>query len=168
MEKKRRQFLLFGTLLGLSPYIYAEELSKFDKIFEKVKLTIYAVQTHMFPTLNKIPSAEQMQVIQFLFETITHKSYDKDIRAFVIEGAQELIQRENGKFVHMTEKEKEQSLREYEKTNYGSTWLSRIMTITMEGMFSDPIYGANINKAGWKALNSYGGEPRPQRRYLDV
>ena len=40
------------------------------------------------------------------------------------------------------------------------------MTITMEGMFSDPIYGSNIKESGWKALGAYGGFPRPKTKYL--
>ena len=41
------------------------------------------------------------------------------------------------------------------------------MTITMEGMFSDPVYGSNIKEDGWKALGAYGGFPRPKTKYLE-
>jgi hypothetical protein len=165
---KRRNFLILGSVLGLSPYIQAKELSTFDRSFKKVESAISAVQEHMFPKGSKIPSAASMNVTQFLFETIRHKSYDKDIRAFVLEGAEELMKRENGQFTSMNAKDKEQALRAYEETNYGSNWLSRIMTITMEGLFSDPIYGSNIKESGWKALGSYGGMPRPMSRYIEL
>ena len=163
---KRRNFLILGSVLGLSPYIHAKELSTFARSFKKVEPTISAVQEHLFPKGSKIPSAVSMYVTHFLFETISHKSFDKDIRVFVIEGAEELMKREKGEFISMGSQEKEQALRAYEKTNYGSNWLSRIMTITMEGMFSDPIYGSNIKESGWKALGSYGGLPRPTSRYI--
>ena len=165
---KRRNFLILGSVLGLSPYIQAKELSIFEKSFRKVESTISAVQEHMFPKGSKIPSAASMNVTQFLFETITHKSYDKDIRVFVLEGAEELMKREKRQFSSMNAKDREQALRAYEKTNYGSNWLSRIMTITMEGLFSDPIYGSNIKESGWKALDSYGGLPRPASRYISL
>ena len=164
---KRRQFLILGSILGLSPYIQAKEINAFAKEFQQVKSTIEAVQRHMFPADSKIPSAMAMNTIQFLFETITHKSFDRDIKAFVLEGAKELESREKREFVSMTEKEKEKVLRAYEETNYGSSWLSRIMTLTMEGLFSDPIYGSNIKEAGWKSLNAFGGFPRPKTRYLE-
>jgi len=154
--------------LGLIPYIEAKELSAFDNVFQKIEPTIEAVQKHMFPDGSKLPSALSMNVTQFLFETITHKSYDKDIRAFVLEGAEELIKREKGRFVSMTDREKEKALRAYEETNYGSNWLSRIMTLTMEGIFSDPVYGSNTKEAGWKALHAYGGLPRPKTRYIEL
>ncbi|HHO65095.1 MAG TPA: gluconate 2-dehydrogenase subunit 3 family protein, partial [Epsilonproteobacteria bacterium] len=89
-----------------------------------------------------------------------------DIRAFILEGAKELDDRTKGKFLSMTVKEKEKALRAYEDTGYGSNWLARIMTVTMEGLFSDPVYGSNKKEAGWKALGAYGGLPRPKTRYI--
>ena len=163
----RRQFLILGSLLGLSSYMKANESHTFDKEFKKVKSTIEAVQEHMFPTGTKLPSVKAMHAIQFLYETITHQSYDRDIKVFVLEGAQELIRRERGGFVSMSYAEKEKALRAYEETNYGSSWLERIMTLTMEGMFSAPIYGSNIKEAGWKSVQSFGGYPRPKTKYTE-
>jgi hypothetical protein len=165
---KRRKFLIIGSALGLSPYISAKEISDFEKTFKKVELIISAVQEHLFPEESKLPSAKSMNATQFLFETMIHKSFDKDIKAFVIEGAKELEIREKGRFISMTEEEKEKALRAYEKTNYGRNWLSRIMTMTMEGLFSDPIYGSNIQEVGWQAISSYGGLPRPTTRYIEL
>jgi len=170
---KRRNFLILGSVLSLSPYIDAKESnspeqSTFGKEFKKVEKLIASVQEHMFPERSKIPSAKSMDVTTFLFETITHKSYDKDIRGFILEGAEELDTRTKGRFLSMTAKEKEKALRAYENTGYGSNWLSRIMTVTMEGLFSDPVYGSNKKEAGWKALNAYGGMPRPKTRYVEL
>jgi hypothetical protein len=165
---KRRTFLLFTSLLGLSPYLHAKEISTFTKAFKSVEQTISSVQAHLFPEGGKLPSAKAMNLSTFLFETVKHKSYDRDIRAFVIEGAKELELREKGKFTTLSTPEKEKALRAYEETNYGSSWLSRMMTLGMEGLFSDPIYGSNINEAGWKALGSYGGFPRPKTKYMQT
>jgi len=165
---KRRNFLLLSTMLGLSPYIDAKEISTFEMAFKPVKATIQAVQEHMFPEGSKLPSAKKMQTIHFLFETVNHKSYDRDIRAFVIEGAKELIGREKGKFISMSSTEKEKALRAFEETSYGSNWLSRILTLTMEGLFSAPVYGSNKNETGWKSLKAYGGRPVPKMRYISL
>jgi len=167
MKLKRRHFLIASTFFGVSSYMNAQDVNAFKKEYRKVKPLIEAVQHHMFPAFSKIPSAKSMHAVLFLFETMTHKSFDKDIRAFVLEGAEELMRREKS-FLRMSSKEKETALRKYERTSYGSAWLSRIMTITMEGMFGDPIYGSNVKEAGWKALNAYAGLPRPRKRYLDV
>lgn len=166
---KRRKFLILSSVLGLSSSLVGRDNSLLlDKSLRDVTKTIQSVQQHLFPEESKIPSARSMNATQFLLETVMHPSYDKDIRLFVIEGAEELESREDGKFTALSEKEKEHALRAYEETNYGSNWLSRIMTLTMEGIFSDPIYGSNVKEAGWKALGSYGGLPRPTTRYIKL
>ena len=163
---QRRNFLILGSALGLSPLLKARTSDPFTREFEEVKETIAAVQEHMFPEGSALPSAREMNTIGFLYETVSHKTYDRDIRAFVIEGARELQQREKGRFAAMSPQEKEKALRTYEESSYGSNWLSRIMTLTMEGMFGDPIYGSNVKEAGWKTLHSFGGQPRPHSRYI--
>ena len=167
---KRRKFLILGSVLGLSSSLVGKNNNNvvFSESLKNVEKIIQSVQQHLFPEGSEIPSAQSMNVTQFLLETITHPTYDKDIRVFVIEGAQELENREKGKFTSLSDEEKERALRAYEETHYGSNWLSRIMTLTMEGMFSDPIYGSNVKEAGWKALGSYGGLPRPTTRYIKL
>jgi hypothetical protein len=162
----RRNILILASLFGLSSYLQGKSKPAPIKSIKEVENIIQAVQEHLFPVGNKIPSAKEMRSIIFLFDTINHKSYDKDIRQFVIEGAKEFDTFSKGKFVKLSKKQKEKKLREFENTNYGSSWISRIMTLTMEGLFSDPIYGSNINEAGWKALAAYGGVPRPNTRYI--
>jgi len=166
MIKRRRDFLIWGSLLGISPYLHAKDLHRDEKAFRQIEPTIAAVQEHMFPSGSKLPSAKAMNATQFLFETVIHQSFDRDIRRFVLEGAKELESREKGRFASMSHQEKENALRAFEETTYGRSWLSRIMVLTMEGMFADPIYGSNTKEAGWKAINAYGGLPRPQTRYI--
>lgn len=167
-KMKRRKFLILGSVFGICTYVQAKEISDFEKAFKKVESTLSAVQEHMFPEESKLPSAKSMNATQFLFETMSHKSFDKDIKAFVLKGAKELEKQEKGRFARLTSKEKEKALREYEETNYGSSWLSRIMTLTMEGLFSDPIYGSNVNGRGWESLHAYGGFPRPKIKYMEA
>ena len=165
---KRRNFLILGSLLGLTPYIQAKEISDFEKTFQALKPTFEAVQEHLFPEGSKIPSARSMHLTKFLFETMNHHSFDKDIKAFVLDGVKELEKREHGRFSSMSTQEKEKALRAYEETAYGKSWLSRMMTLSLEGLLSDPIYGSNVKEAGWKAISSYGGFPRPSSRYIEL
>lgn len=168
MDIKRRNFLVYASMVTFSPHLDARSDLKFERKFKEVKEIIYAVQKHMFPVNTIVSLVEKPSVIAFIFKTLAHKSFDKEIRVFVIEGAQEFAQRTQGKFFTMSYKDREKALRAYEETEYGSAWLSRIMTLTFEGMLSDPIYGANEEGRGWKALHTSGGEPRPKKRYLNV
>jgi len=163
---KRRNFLILGSLFGLSSHLSGKRSLLPSRQQKETEATIQAVQEHLFPEGNTIPSAKSMQLTQFLFETIGDQSYDRDIRAFVIEGAKELQIREKGRFPSLSMSQKEKALRAYEKTEYGKSWIERIMTLSMEGLFSDPVYGSNIQESGWKALRAYGGQPRPRTRYI--
>lgn len=166
----RRYFLisagLFTILFGAK--IQETQKSKLFSLFESLIPTIEAVQNHLFPQGGKIPSAKEMNAIGFLKETLLHRSFDRDTRDFVIEGAKELIARTDGKFVAMDENQKERALRAYEETDYGSSWLHRIMILTMEALFGDPLYGSNIHQSGWRAIGIFGGEPRPTSRYCQI
>ena len=165
---KRRNFLILGSALGLFTYFKLKKSDDFSVAFKKVESTIMAVQEHMFPQNSKLPSAKLMNVNQFLFETMSHKSFDKDIKAFVLEGAKELEKSIDRDFSGLAFEEKESVLRAYEETTYGSAWLSQIMTLTMEAFFCDPIYGANTKEQNWAILGAYVGLPRPQKRYMGV
>lgn len=165
-EMTRRDFLATSAAAGLSVSLHAQEADAETKTLEAALPLIAAVQQHMFPEAGSLPSAKAMDAVTFLKETITHGSYDRDIRRFVIEGAQELDRRTKGKFLTMNHAKKEAALRSYEESRYGSNWLTRIMTLTMEAIFSDPIYGSNIGQKGWKSVGSSGGVPRPKERYI--
>jgi len=163
---RRRNFMILGSIIGISPYLSAQSITLEQKRFAKIKKTIATVQAHMLPDHTALPSARSMHTIDFLEETIFHSTYDRDIRRFVIDGAEELERREGGKFTTYDTTRKEKALRAYETDSYGSNWLSRIMTLSMEAMLGDPIYGSNIGESGWKAVESFGGLPRPRTRYM--
>ncbi|HQR73036.1 MAG TPA: gluconate 2-dehydrogenase subunit 3 family protein [Sulfurovum sp.] len=161
---KRRNFLILGSALGLFSYLKLKKSDDFEVAFKNVKPTIEAVQGHMFPQNSKLPLS--LQTSLFMYETMSHPSFDKDIRVFVLEGASELEKRHDNHFTSLAAQEKEIALRAYEETNYGSAWLSQIMTLTLEAHFSDPIYGVNKNEKYWDEVGAYGGLPRPKQRYI--
>ena len=165
---KRRNFLILGSAFGLFTYLKLKKSDDFEVAFKKVKPTIEAVQEHLFPQNSKFPSADSMLVSLFLFEAMSHPSFDKDIRTFVLEGANELEKRHHNSFTTLSAKEKEIALRAYEETSYGSAWLSQMMTLTLEALFSDPIYGVNKNDKYWEVVGAYGGIPRPKQRYIGM
>ncbi len=161
---KRRNFLILGSALGLFSYFKLKKTDDFEVTFKKAKPTIEAVQEHMFPQNSKFPLSVQTSL--FMYETMSHPSFDKDIRAFVLKGANELEKRHDNHFTSLATKEKEIALRAYEETNFGSAWLSQIMTLTLEALFADPIYRVNKNEKYWDVVGAYGGLPRPKQRYI--
>lgn len=163
---KRRVFLAVSALSAVSTMLSSKEVPVKKNLSKDHYSLIEAVQLHMFPEGNDLPSATAFRATQFLQATIFHPSYDKDIRTFVIEGAEKLREREKGRFLHYSEKKKEEALRAYEETSYGDGWLDRIMVLSLEAFLSDPIYGGNFRQTGWNALQTRGGDPRPSTRYI--
>ena len=166
----RRKFMIASSVIGgaFAVQVYSTETSLvvLKKRLDMVLGTIVSVQLHMFPPASLGFSFSIQALENFLRHTLFVAQYDPDIRLFVIEGAAQLMAMEKERFVVMDWHKKEQLLRQYEKTNYGSAWLSRILTLTMEALFSDPIYGVNRDEKMWQVLESYGGYPRPKSEYM--
>lgn len=165
---ERRFFLRLSSILGVSVYLPAKQTHHFEKDFKEILPTIVGVQMHMFPKESKLSIQSAMHMTKFMADTLTHKSFDKDIRKFILEGAEVFMRREKVIFASLSVQKREEALRAYESTSYGKAWLSRILTMGLEGTLSDPLYGENREEKGWKALATFGGMPRPQRRYIDV
>ena len=163
-DMNRRHFIGSCIVAGM-PALFASERKTEPDFPSDAYAVIEAVQQHMFPEGNLLPGAKRFHATPFLAETVMHPSYDKDIRVFVIEGAEELQTREKQKFLNYDEAQREKALRSYEETVYGSGWLDRILLLSLEGLLSDPLYGGNYGMSGWKALETRGGEPRPTVRY---
>ncbi len=170
MRVERRAFLAGAGVVGAALCLpqSSEASGKSAKALEEAAPVIAAVQQHMFPKGSKLPDAETMCMTRFLTETVLHPTYDRDIRAFVIEGAKELMLREKGKLLGYNHGAMEAALRRYEATDYGSNWLSRIMILSLEALLGDPVYGSNVGEAGWRTVQSFGGQPRPKTRYIQL
>jgi len=170
MRVERRAFLVGAGMAGAALCLpqQGRAAEKDADLFGEAAPVIAAVQRHMFPKGGRLPDAETMHMTRFLMDTVSHPTYDRDIRAFVIEGAKELMLREKGKLLGYDHDVMEAALRRYEATDYGSNWLSRIMILSLEALLGDPVYGSNVGEAGWKAVQSFGGRPRPRTRYIQL
>jgi gluconate 2-dehydrogenase gamma chain len=163
----RRSFLSVCSIEGTS-LLFASSKQNTNILSNEQFLTIQTVQQHMFPDNNLIPSAKTFRATKFLIETISHHTFDRDIRKIVIDGATELQNRENNKFLTYNSHKIEKALRSYEESSYGSNWLNQIMILSLEALMSDPIYGGNYNQLGWDSLKTKGGTPRPKKRYIEL
>ena len=161
----RRTFISASAVGGIS-FLLAKEVSAKERLPEELYKIIQKVQEHLFPEGTLLPSAHLFGATVFLEETVYHSSYDKDIRAFVLDGAKELKSMHKELFLKYDEKQMESALRKFEKTKMGDNWLSRVMILSIEALLSDPIYGGNFQELGWKALETTGGSPRPTSRYV--
>lgn len=133
--------------------------------------TIAAVQQHLFPGGDGAPSAADVGAAEYLYMTMRHESFDYEVRDFILLGAQWAEQEAQGVFGRafdvLGETEREQVCRilhnEYAQ---GEAWLSTMISYSLEALLGDPIYGCNIDEAGWQWLAHTPGLPRPTKRFV--
>jgi len=60
-------------------------------------------------------------------------------------------------------------MRQLQSGSVGGRWGGRFMRVmvvlTLEGLFSDPVYGGNQQEVGWKLIGFQPQEPRPRCPY---
>ncbi len=135
---------------------------------ERLFALIAAVQRHFFPKGLHMPDADTFNAPSYLRDAVTHSSFDPDIRDLLFEGAERFDRFCDKEFVSMSEKQRENTLRKFEESDFGSYWLAQIMNLTLEALLADPIYGGNTNECGWMAFELTPGNPRPKERYCGV
>ncbi len=186
----RREFMTRTALLGSLALSYpaaalAElRLSK-DKLFTADWLnnpdwqTIAAVQEVLFPAADDIPGASDIASTDYLYKAIENPNADGEDRDFIFKGIgwlDGLTQEHHKKtFVQLSVEQQEKIIQQIVKSRAGRNWVSMLLSYTLEALLSDPVYGGNKNKAGWKWLQHQPGYPAPatdktwdqllQRRY---
>ncbi len=166
----RRKFISTAGILALygsTKILYSSELltqKEHKTLFE----IIFTVQRHFFPKGLHMPDADTFGATEYLKEAVFHNSFDPDTRAVLFEGAKRVEKMSYGRFQDFSFEKKEKLLRRFEESSFGSYWLSRIMDLTLEALFADPVYGGNTNETGWKSFNLLPGNPRPKKRYCGV
>ena len=134
--------------------------------------TISHVQAHLFPAGKNIPSAKDVNAKAFLYAALSDPDRADADRAFIKQGLldlQALCWKNYQKtFIQLDPLEKEQSLRQLEKTKQGRRWLTHLLGYIFEALLTDPVYGGNPDEIGWKWLEHQAGFPRPtlETRYF--
>ncbi len=123
------------------------------------------------------PGALEVGALEFIEWTLKDPFYDEDIQRFVLEGIDSLNRKSHRQYGRsFAELKVEIQYQMIEAmARRGDAWLSRMITLALEALLVDPVYGANRDAQGWKWLGHYVGHPRPdvatryealmQRRY---
>ena len=95
------------------------------------------------------------------------KQYLLDGIKWIHETAQEEQQQD---FLQLNSAKQEALIQFIATKNWGENWFSYMLTLIVEAMVSDPIYGFNKNAIGVKWLEHQYGIPRPnnQTKYPEI
>lgn len=157
-----------GALAGL-PFALREELTR-ETLFvlfsaQQLKL-VTAVQEHLFPQGPDSPGAADINAAAYLEWAITAPGIDPDTKNTIVNGVGRLQdasrERFDVTFERATFSQREQLLRYLaDNTRWGRAWLSLMLYYLFEALLSDPMYGSNPDKVGWKWLHHQPGFPTP-------
>ena len=92
--------------------------------------TIAAVQEHLLPAEDNVPGAADIHAAHYLHFVLSDETLEPAGREFIIDGTAKFEMLAQGKFGkpfdHLTEEQKETSLREFESGSVGRKWITEV------------------------------------------
>ena len=129
---------------------------------------IVIVQNILFPKGGYGPSAMDFNAHLYLIWVLQDplilqedKNYILDGIRWIKETAQEEYQET---FLNLIPEKQKELIQFVASKSWGESWLSNMLTLIIEAMVSDPIYGFNKNAVGVKWLEHQYGIPRPTKQ----
>lgn len=130
------------------------------------KETLRLLQEELFPKVKElgINTSRYMEII-FAHSRITQE--EKEFLKCGVKKLNEAAYESYGKhFTSLTTLQRKALLNTTAKTQWGAAFMDAMLRYTLEALLGDPIYGANIDEAGWKWLAYTGAKPQPTKAYL--
>lgn len=170
-ETNRRAFLKTALIAGAMTQIAAftscsTKLEEGNDLLSAEQATILRdILAIFFPADGNGPSSEDINAFGYIM-WVLHDSLNRttEENTYIIEGidwanetAKEIY---FTSFVELEAKQKEALVGKFTELDWGENWSSVIITLILEALVLDPIYGGNTNEVGWKWLNHVPGYPR--------
>lgn len=168
---KRRTFLVRGgqlALLGTPPARRLLKASTPAFLARREEDTLSAVLDLVLPSGADSPGARDVRGTEYIQSIISDPDVDPADRKFLHEGIgwlNELAKkREHENFAALSPEKQSAVLEAFVDEERGENWLSMVINYLMEALFGDPVYGGNVNEAGWKWIEHHAGFPHPPGR----
>lgn len=159
---KRRNFIKFTTI---STIIFSTNISIAKIVSKNNLIVLEEIFNIIFPKTSTMPSAKQFKALEYLMKNISLKQFDNEDKTFIIKGVKDFTN-SFPEFLNLEKNEKKDLIFKLIKNNdYAKLFISKLSYYGVEAMFSDPIYGGNFDKSGWKSVSHSYGIPRPKKKY---
>ena len=170
----RREFLR-QLVAGSAAVVFSKNiLANTANLNDGVWKTFTALHLYLFPASSNSPDANTINATAYLKSVTEWPGVDKSDKKFLLDGIGWLngvaSKSYQNRFEKLTNNQKETVLRLVEKSKAGENWLSLVLLYLMEALLTDPVYGGNVNGAGWKWLQHQPGFPHPptNKRYFNL
>jgi hypothetical protein len=177
----RRQFVklgLWATAISQIPFgasceqVYQSDFVEFSfgQTYKLDMKTVRALHTILFPKNDLGPGALELNAPEYLLWVLSDPRRDSRDNEYILTGFVRLEQRArkvfNKSFGALATKAQEDLIARISLSDWGSVWLSNILTFIFEAMFANPNYGSNPDGAGWKWLRHQAGIPQPAKEQI--
>lgn len=162
----RRDFFQYSGAVGVALLvgIAAKKYALTNNAGTETYKIFDALINHLFKDSDGYVTSK-LNVMGYFKGVLSDKRIDIDDREYLINGARWLNETANEDFnkdfVKLNHDQRETLLKDISVLRWGDNWLYKMMSYYFETVFSDPIYGGNIDGAGWKWLEFKPGFPRP-------
>ncbi|MBP9838504.1 MAG: gluconate 2-dehydrogenase subunit 3 family protein [Proteobacteria bacterium] len=172
----RRQFIKQGTSAVCSLYVFSKSgLNHFFLDSQTLAFlsseqegVLIAVLEILFPKEVDSPGATELGAIDFFRWVLQDVETEGETREKIRNGLLRLTQYSQDKFKKnfnlLNPEEQNKLFAEFVTAEENENWASLVLKFLLEGVFGDPVYGANINQAAWKWIEHTPGFPRPVKR----
>ncbi|MGB1111099.1 MAG: gluconate 2-dehydrogenase subunit 3 family protein, partial [Gammaproteobacteria bacterium] len=111
------------------------------------------------------PGAAEINALDYLRFVVGDDTIPLADRDFILQGARWLEEQsldwEGSNFFFLNEKLKERTLLRVASSQAGENWISTLLLYLFEALLTDPVYGGNPDRIGWRWLGHTPGFPRP-------
>ena len=167
----RRQFIKGVGVLGMLsaiPWLSAcrtdVSLPVAEGVLGKHSQMAADVLEILFPKDGNGPSSSEIHAYQYLDWVLLDENYDSDIKKSIIKGFDQFAEFSKEQFGQpfgkMSPTEKENLVAKAIQSNWGENLMARLVSMILDALVIDPIYGVNIDEVGWKWLGHIPGLPR--------
>jgi gluconate 2-dehydrogenase gamma chain len=165
---KRINFIRLSVIGGLAiqiPFLNSCLKNNASPLTDKQANCLKQIQNILLPADNFGPSAKDINAFNYVLEVLNDPLYDKDQREYIISGLSkinDIAQKDkNTDFINLSSGEQDNYVQILSQDkNWGESWFSFQLSLLMEALLSDPIYGSNTDESGWKWLAHTSGYPR--------
>lgn len=173
-ELNRRKFLKGLLVAGAASqlaFIQSCDRSKVllegnDLLSAEQATTLDRILTIIFPDDGNGPSAKDLKAFEYVM-WVLHDQFrrEPEDNEYIIEGLdwanETAVEIYEEKFTELEDERQEKLVGLFTELDWGENWMSVMVTLVLEALLMDPIYGCNPDGIGWTWLNHITGQPQP-------
>ncbi len=115
-----------------------------------------------------VPQIDEQNVLSYFLWMLQDPDVDQEENQYIINGLiwtdETSVEYYERHFNQLNDRERKELLEEIVNSDWGESWMSKVLSWLFEAILSDPIYGSNRNGISWEWLAHNPGQPRPNEK----